>query len=205
MIKHLVIAAALFASAALAQNPTNSPAPQATTPLLVHTNGAVVSPSNFVSKNWSYPEFYVALGSSWTDFEIKASTNNFQEVLFWFKSTGTNSLADDPSPRVWYTDSGKADPRAWNLSTNHTAISLQIADTGSIVRGAIYSASLLVASGDGTNAVTNSATAWMHQQNSNLVWSVTRYDGIGFERDVSNRVVWCPIQPVWSPVRRTNP
>jgi hypothetical protein len=142
------------------------------------------------------------LGGPWTDFEIKASTNNFQTIMLWFVTSTNNFVADDPDPKVFFIDSSSAEPRAWRVSSNHVSITSQLGDTNAIVRNAVYQPSLLVTSGQGEAAVTNNVQSWMNSGNTNLVWSYIRFDGIGFERDGANRVIWTPIVPVWESQRK---
>lgn len=146
----------------------------------------------------AFPVFQLDMGV-WTEFEIKASTNNFATLLYYFQTNHTNSLADDPQPLVYFTDSSATDPRVWRLSSNHVGLVSQLTNPTNALVSVVYFPSLSVVNG----GVTNSSAAWCSVTNSNLVWSWTRLDALDYERDVSGRHVWRPIVPQWKPSRLT--
>lgn len=183
------------------------PAPaQNTRAVMADTNGVIVAPANFKEANapWCagvaealpWPVFQLDMGV-WTEFEIKASTNNFASLLYYFQTNLTNSIADDPQPRVYFTDSSATDPRCWRLSSNHVSIVSQLANPTNALVGVVFFPSRTVVN----NGVTNSSAAWCSMTNSNLVWSWTRLDALDYERDASGRPVWRPIGPNWKPSR----
>jgi hypothetical protein len=148
----------------------------------------------------NYPSFWLPLGGAFTDFELKASTNNFQTLAYYYNSIWTNSIADDPDAKVFFTDSGAVNPRAWITSPGHAAILGQLTDANSVVRYVVVQPSLLVISPGG---VTNNVSAWMNKNQSNLVWSYSRIDGVTFETDGGARQIWTPVTPTWIPQRTT--
>ncbi|MCC7519492.1 MAG: hypothetical protein IT578_09935 [Verrucomicrobiae bacterium] len=177
---------------------------EATAPL-AHTNGAYplmsVGSANYASNvvAGTYPVFILELGDNWTDFELKASTNAFTEIQYFYVSSLTNATCDDPDPRVYFTDSGN-DPRAWRKQTAHQSILSQLTDTNSIVRQVVVYPSLLTVKA----GATNSSSAWMTATNSHLIWSYVRFDGVDYEKDPSGRQIWTPIVPVqWGQQRTT--
>jgi hypothetical protein len=174
--------------------------------IILRTNNWTFSSTSASNTVSTYPTFSIPLGGTWTDFELKASTNDFTSVLFYFKSTGFHNIAlvyDDPDPKVFFTDSTSDDVRKWRVSSNHVSIISQLNTPGvAIVRAALYQASLLGIMQD--SAATNNLSDWMNIFNQKLVWSYTRFDGVGFERDIGNNVIWTPITPVWVP-NRTSP
>jgi hypothetical protein len=133
----------------------------------------------------TYPVFRLPLGGSYTDFELKGSTNNFASEVhaYYLVSSGTNEIADDQSAFVYYTDSGAADVRKWIKATNGVSINSQIVDTNSIVGYVMVYPSV--------------QASWLNRDNTNLVWSWVRFDGVAFELDAGGRQIWNPIEPQW--------
>ena len=137
----------------------------------------------------TYPVLRLELGGQWTDFELKASTNNFTNLVYYIKSSGTNAFADDTNVWVYFTDDHSADVRQWHRSPPATAIGSQLANpTNSVVEFAIVCPS--------HECAVNWET-WMALTNRALVWSFVRYDGIGLEMNASGtKSHWNPVVPV---------
>jgi hypothetical protein len=65
------------------------------------------------------------MGGAWTDFEIKASTNNFAggDMVYFYASGSANDYgADDPDAYTYYCDDFAADVRKWVAVAPHTAL-----------------------------------------------------------------------------------
>jgi len=137
----------------------------------------------------TYPVLRLELGGQWTDFEIKASTNNFTNLCYYVMSSGTNAWTTDPNVWVYFTDDYAADVRQWRKSAPFTAIVSQLTDvTNSQVEAVIVCPS---------HECTVDWEAWMSPTNTRLVWSFVRYDGIGFELNATGtKQHWSAVVPV---------
>lgn len=136
----------------------------------------------------TFPVLRLELGGAWTDFELKASTNNFTNLVYYVLSSRTNDVADDPDVWVHFTDDYGADVRVWNKSSVSTSIVSQLASESSEVEYVIVQPS---------HECAVPWAAWMSATNSKLVWSFVRYDGINLEMNFDgNRSHWNATVPV---------
>ena len=136
-----------------------------------------------------FPVLRLELGGQWTDFELKASTNNFTNLVYYIKSSGTNDCADDTNVWIYFTDDYAEDVRQWHRSAPATAIGSQLGDpTNSVVEFVIVSPS---------HECAVDWQAWMCRTNDHLIWSYVRFDGIGLEMNASGtKSHWNPVVPV---------
>jgi hypothetical protein len=143
----------------------------------------------------TFPVLVLELGGQWTDFELKASTNNFATLCYYVMSSGTNSHTSDTNVWVYYTDDYTADPRVWRRSAAATAIGGQVTD-------AVNSEVEFVVVSPSHECVVN-WRQWMSRANDRLVWSFVRYDGIGLEMNATGtKTHWNPVVPVeWRAAR----
>lgn len=160
-------------------------------------NGVVLE-SWSAPKEPTYPVFRLPMGSSWTDFELKGSTNNFTNLVYFYISSGTNTLSwGDSNCWAFYSDDYGADVRRWNKAAYGASIYSQLASTNSYV-DTIYvypSHDCLVPWQD-----------WMQKTNTNLVWSWVRFDGVDFEKNVDGtKQRWNLIRPDSWDLERTTP
>lgn len=138
-----------------------------------------------------YAVFYIPLppGSQWTDFELKASSDNFTNdaanMKFFYHSPNPTYLAMGQRwtnrPQVYFTDSGKTgtpNQRMWIAQSTTTSIFAQLTDANSEVGGFI-----VVVKDD------------LLQYKDNLVWSYLLLDSTSSDEDPANRGVWRPIWP----------
>ena len=134
------------------------------------------------------PVFNIPL-DGWSEFELKASTNNFTNLVYYIKSSGTNAFVDDTNVWVYFTDDFSADVRQWHRSAPATAIGSQLVNpTNSEVEFVIVCPS---------HQCVEDWQAWMCRTNNALVWSFVRYDGIGLEMNASGtKTHWNPVIPV---------
>jgi hypothetical protein len=148
----------------------------------------------------TYPAFKLEIGNvdgKWTDFEVKASTDNFAHLTYYFKSWTTQDLAYNPDTNtfVYFTDDYAADPRKWNLKTNSVAISDHMANTGSVVQFVYFYPSHDC-----------SWESWMYATNKNLVWTYMRATIAEYEMNLTGtKQRWNPIKPESWDVERTTP
>jgi hypothetical protein len=156
--------------------------------------------TNAVSPFGIYPEFEIPVGDAngrWTDYEIKASTNGFTNLVYHFQSfAAPDASYGDTNALVWFTDDFLADPRRWVAKAADTAIALQLTSaTGSVVRVVYHSASR-------TTKVP--AAGWMSATNTRLVWMFSRWDGATSEKNAGGTVQqWTLIEPKWKHVRKS--
>jgi len=138
---------------------------------------------------YTYPVLMLSLGGQWTDFELKASTDNFASVVYYIKSSGTNAYADDTNVWVYFSDDYAADVRQWHKSETATPIGSQLADpVNSVVDYVVVCPS---------HECVNGWESWMARTNNALVWSYVRYDGIGYETNTTGtRSHWSLAVPV---------
>ena len=150
----------------------------------------------------TYPVFRlpVAFGlelSCWTDFEIKASTNNFTNLVYYYQSwvSETNAYGDT-NTLIYYTDDYAADVRVWQTAIHSQSIASQLVHTNSIVETVYFYPS--------HNCSINWET-WMYKTNENLVWSWVRNDAVANEMNVDGtKQHWMPIRPdSWEVIRTT--
>ena len=167
---------------------------------------------NFVSRTneWKLAERRHALflidlnaenGGKWRSFELKASTNNFAQVsgageaanmVFWGCSDEADGYADGANPIL--ADRGQDRMRLFWLSARiagsdgrpWSKISTTLDLTGANPKylAVLVSPELCF---DGR---------WLGEENEEVVWSYTRGDAAGPEKDTNGAVLWHPVQPV---------
>lgn len=151
--------------------------------------GTVTATGTVAAVSGTYPVLRLELGGQWTDFELKASTNNFASLVYYIKSSGTNEPWNDTNVWIYFTDDYAADVRKWVKATPGAGIWSQLVDqTNSVVGAAIVCPS---------HECVVDWRGWMTPTNNRLVWSYVRYDGIDLERNVTGtRERWSAVVPV---------
>ncbi len=153
---------------------------------------AAVTP---VVEEKTYPVLVLQLGGQWTDFELKASTNNFESMVYYTMSSATNQYMDDTNVWVYYTDDYSPDVRQWLKSETATSIGSQLTDpVNAEVEYVVVCPS---------HECSVDWSTWMTETNSNLIWSYVRYDGINLEYNATGtKTHWNPVVPVeWRKTR----
>ncbi len=155
-------------------------------------------PPALKADEYVYPVFLLPLGGQWTDFELKASTNNFESLVYYVLSSAANVYADDPAVWVYFTDDHSSTVLRWNKAETATPIGSQLADpVNSEVEYVV-----VMPSHEG--AV--DWRGWMSRDNHRLMWSFVRYDGLSLEMNASGtRSHWNPVVPVEWRKRRIAP
>ncbi|MDD5677132.1 MAG: hypothetical protein PHW60_03955 [Kiritimatiellae bacterium] len=155
-------------------------------------------PAGTNSVDGSYPVICIELGGAWTDFELKASTNNFTNLVYYYKSSATNATADDADPYVYFSDDYLADVRQWKRQDPiHSNIYSQLSNTNSVCNYVYIFPS--------TNTIVP-ASQWMQATNDHLVWSWVRFDGLDFEKNADgSKQRWNLVRPERWEMRRTTP
>jgi hypothetical protein len=144
------------------------------------TNGLMSASA--IDSYYMYPVFELSLGGPWTDFEIKASTNNFASLVYFYMSSATNDIADDMSPLTYFVDDYASDVRKWVSAPPHVPIATLITNPLTEVETVVFMPS-------------NTGT-WMRKSNTKLVWSYARYGAIGYETNATGTTShWQPIRP----------
>ena len=145
----------------------------------------------------SYPVLVLALGGQWTDFELKASTNNFTSLVYYYVSSAANVIADDDDPYIYFTDDYAADVRKWNKAAVHTSILSQLVSGESEIEYVYVFPS---------HTCDIPWEGWMSKDNPKLVWSYVRFDGVNFEMNVAGtKQHWNAIRPEHWERERTTP
>jgi len=193
-------------------------------------NGAAVAPTfedvtggadlgavaEFNATNYSYPCVWIPLDPDgdhgWTDFEIKFSTNNFTNLVYYYISTAEIDLAvdgdeiEDNDPYVYFTISGGGteggvtytDPRRWYKQTPFAAIYDMLTDQANGVVGGVE----FWPSHNGVEYAGWSNSCY--RTNVNLVGSYQRIGSASVEQDGSGNGIWRPVRVVgWYKERRT--
>lgn len=164
-----------------------------------HTTNTLSALLSWIDKNMgsqgTYPVLRLELGGTYTDFELKASVDNFSNLVYYVMSSSTNAYADDPGVLVYFTDDHATDVRKWNRATNAVAIGSQVADAvNSEVEYVVVCPS---------HSCSVDWSTWMSPTNTKLVWSFVRYDGAATEKNASGtKEHWNPVVPVeWRKAR----
>jgi len=135
----------------------------------------------------TFPVLVLELGGVWTDFELKASVDNFDSMVYFIKSS---ELIEQGDPDVWiyFTDDYSADPRVWRKAVAGVPIGEQLEDpVNSEVRFVVVCPSHETPVG---------WSGWMFESNSRLVWSYVRFDGLDLERNLAGtRSKWNLVVP----------
>ncbi len=136
-----------------------------------------------------YPVFLLELGGQWTDFELKASTNNFESLVYYVRSSSTNASADDGDVWIYFTDDYSDKVLRWHKSEPATAIGGQLADA---VNSEVGYALVMP-----SHACTVDWKSWMARDNEKLVWSFVRFDGLNLEMNATGtKSRWNLVVPV---------
>jgi hypothetical protein len=107
-------------------------------------NGVVVSPSNFWEANappaqeYPYPVFRLEppYGAPWTDFEIKASRDNFQTLEYYFHSPAPLVSEVGEFPVVYFSESGTA--REWRMLVDEPTGNIIVSGAGTTAVNGVY-------------------------------------------------------------------
>jgi hypothetical protein len=174
---------------------------------IVFSDGTILSANsvrtlNTLTNGNTYPVFRIDVGlvdGNWTDFELKASTNNFTNMVYFIQSW-TNSYQEygDTNVLIYFTDDYSADVREWHQRTNNAlCIGDNLTSTNSVVQWIYVFPS---------HNCSNDWSTWMYATNKNLIWSYVRADVIGQEMNVTgSKQRWNPIRPESWEVERTTP
>ena len=134
------------------------------------------SNTNALDAEKTFPVLVLKLGDQWTDFEIKASTDNFESLVYFLKSS---ELTPDGDQDVWiyFTDDYAANSKKWQKALPGVPIGDQLADpVNSKVEYVVVCPS---------HETLADWSTWMYESNSTLVWSYVRYDGVDLERNAA--------------------
>jgi hypothetical protein len=146
------------------------------------------SNSNDLLAQKTFPVLVLELGGQWTDFELKASTDNFQSLVYFTKSSEA-IVEGDPDVWIYFTDDYATDPREWRKATVGVSIGDQLADpVNSEVQYVVVCPS---------HSTPVDWSVWMYESNPELVWSFVRFDGLDLEKNISGtKSKWNLVVPV---------
>jgi hypothetical protein len=160
--------------------------------------------------NYPFPYFVLDIDpvrEGWTDFELKASHNNFTDVIYHYGSTGTNDTqcndshyVDDYDPYVYYTaigghTNGVVDERYWHRQVPHEDMYTTLADASDGLVGAVVFYPSKSTACTEWQAVLRSAT--------NVMYSWIRVDVSGIETNAGGDPRWMTIEPAgWVAARK---
>lgn len=142
-----------------------------------------------LADEYTYPVLRLELGGQWTDFELKASTNNFESLVYYIKSSSATAGGyDDTDVWTYFTDDYSTDVRQWLKASVATAIGGQLTDpVNSVVSYVVVCPS---------HSCDVDYSTWMSKTNERLVWSYVRYDGMNLETNVTGtKTRWNPVVP----------
>ena len=145
-----------------------------------------------VTSAGTYPIFKLDLGlvdGSWTEFELKGSTDNFAHVVYYYQSwTNYTATTTDTNAYTYFTDDCSADTRIWHKQTNGWALSEQLTDALSVIQTVYFIPS---------HNCSNDWSTWMYPTNTKLVWSWVRGMTDAYETNALNEGQrWNPILPI---------
>ncbi|HWL54273.1 MAG TPA: hypothetical protein VNQ90_17670 [Chthoniobacteraceae bacterium] len=135
-----------------------------------------------------YPVFHIYLPPGFTDFELKATTDNYETMVFFYHSPDP-AKAFIPSqiwstrPDVFFTDSQRADRRQWIRQSASQSIAAMRVNGSSEIGGVIL--------------VVKDVGGAISQDNPKLIWTYAVMTPTGTEDDPGGRSIWRPIVPVW--------
>ncbi|HWL51350.1 MAG TPA: hypothetical protein VNQ90_02885 [Chthoniobacteraceae bacterium] len=145
--------------------------------------------ANAIPEKPIYAVFHIPMPKGFTDFELKASTDNYATMVFFYHSPDPGKMFIPSQiwtnrPDVYFTDSQLADRRQWIKQSASQSITAMRVNSSSEIGGVI-----LVVKDTG-GAIT--------PDNGNLVWTYCLMTPTGTEDDSSGRSIWRPIIPTWT-------
>lgn len=124
----------------------------------------------------TYPVFILNLGfggERWTEFEIKATTDNFAHVVYYYQSwTNYLGLQGDTNAYTYFSDDCATDARKWMLKTNTLGLTEHLVNALSVVPTVIFQPS---------HNCSNDWATWMYATNKNLIWTWVRGEDGAYE------------------------
>lgn len=138
-----------------------------------------------------YPVLKIELGGEWTDFELKASINNFDpgtDVVYYIRSWEQTACPFDKNVWIYFQDDGSANPWEWKRSLYATSILSQLQDQANTeVESVMVFPS---------HQCEFDAYVWMYPTNKNLTWSYVRYNGMTFEMNNAGKIHHVITEPI---------
>lgn len=140
-----------------------------------------------------FATFDIPLGGGYTDFELKATTNAWAGMVFFYHSPDPAKAVIPQQvwtnrPNVFFTDSQyvgspvEKNQRYWRTQTATNSIAAMRANTNSVIAG--------------ITVVVRDMGA-INPRNGNLVWSYCRMTPTGYEEGAGGKSIWRPITPKW--------
>lgn len=145
----------------------------------------------------TFPVLVLELGGVWTDFELKASVDNFETLVYFVKSSELIAQGD-PDVWIYFTDDISLNPRKWRKAEIGVPILDQLANpANSEVAYVVVCPS---------HETPLDWSTWMYESNSQLVWSYVRFDGANLEmNNIGSNSKWRSLVPVTWRSERISP
>ncbi len=145
--------------------------------------------SNGVAKSAPYAVFNIPIPIGFTDFELKATTDNYATMVFFYHSPDPGKLFIPQQiwtvrPDVFFTDSQRLDRRQWIKQSSTQSISSMRVNGNSAIGGVIL--------------VVKDIGGQISPTNPKLIWTYCVMTPTGTEDDAGGRSIWRPIVPVWT-------
>lgn len=156
----------------------------------------------------TYPVFNIPLDGiyGFCDFELKATTNNFSSLQYWFDSLGnefawwTNNIAADFNASVYYCNPDTTnDTRRWIRVVTSNSLSSQIGLNTNLN----YQNTIVIMPSHSLNG--GDTCVWMNELNDNLIWVYRRRTLSGSEKNALSNDIWHPITPAQWRLRQLTP
>lgn len=160
-------------------------------------DGGIISTNTYTPENiMMHPVFVIPL-SGWSEFELKADTNNFNgaTICYWLESLGnsytawTNYAHADLNAKIFYCNPDTTNnARSWNLLNITNTLTQAIGVNGNYQNTVIAIPSFTLKDG--------STNTWMYKSNDKVIWVYRRRTASYGETNSLGRAIWNPIVPV---------
>ena len=163
---------------------------------IIMQDGGEISTNSFTPENiMMHPVFVIPL-NGWSEFELKADTNNFNgtTICYWLESLGnsftawTNYVHADLNRKVYYCNPDTTNNvRTWQSLSITNSLTQAIGLSGNYQNTVIAIPSFTLKDG--------STNTWMNKGNDKLVWVYRRRTATYGETNSVGKFIWHPIYP----------
>ncbi len=187
MEKTLLILCILFAAAGSVFGQSRQVTADPGTGVLKWPSSEVFRAANQIPEKARFAVFTIPVTGAFTDFELKASDDNYETMVFFYHSPDPEKSSIPQQiwttrPDVFFTDSQHPDRRQWIRQSATQSISAMRANGNSRIGGIV---------------VVVRDMGRINPDNLNLVWTYCLMTPTSTEDDPGGRSIWRPIVPVW--------